>query len=138
MCKSVNLIKVKQNIWINLWKEAKIIFCCVFIILGNRIRYAVNANVIIVWQKSVVICKRTKITWVCLKLQHSKGIFWALNCVKVICICLKLTCISCINTQFLILSCWCARHLRWFVRDMDWMCIQQFSKIICLQHCVCF
>lgn len=44
-------MRVKQNIHINLWKQAKPIFYSVFTALEKGITYAVKVNLVLVWQK---------------------------------------------------------------------------------------
>lgn len=44
-------MRVKQNIHIDIWKQAKPIFCSVFTVLGKGITYAAKVNVVLVWQK---------------------------------------------------------------------------------------
>lgn len=132
MSKPVNLVRVQQNIWIYLWKQAKLIFCSVFTVPGKGITYAVKVNVVLVWQRRGSEHNDLQ------KHQNHLSVFKTLPvklrellsfkiCVKVICMCSKPTCNSCINTQLLIFSCWCTYPM-WFARDTDWMCREQFSK----------
>lgn len=129
----VNLIRVKKNSWISLWKQATTILCSVFTVLEKGITHAVKVNVVLVVQRRGSEHNYLQKHQNCLSGFKTlpvklKELLSFKICVKVISVCSKPTCNSCINTKLLIFSCWCT-YLLWFARDTDWMCIcEQFSK----------